>query len=294
MSLKHRTYADLTGADSSRMVEQVTAQHARVADRLAGVKACVAVMSGKGGVGKSLTTAALAAACAGRGLAVGLLDADLVGPSAARMSGIAATGLTVDENGVDPATSPAGVRVMSMELLLEEGAPLAWRGPDSESFVWRGAQERSALREFLADVRWGDLDLLLVDLPPGTQRLIDLAELLPQIDGLIVVTIPSAASESAVGRSMKLAQKRGIPILGIVENMAGYACADCGEIRQLFPGNAGDQLAGTHDAPLLGRIPFDPDAAGHANMGELGDLMSHTLAGAAIDVVAQRLIEAIA
>jgi len=276
------------------MVEQVTAQHARVADRLAGVRSCVGVMSGKGGVGKSLTTAALAAACASRGLAVGLLDADLVGPSAARMSGITMTGLNVDETGVDPAVSPAGVRVMSMELLLEAGSFLSWREPATESFVWRGAQERGALREFLADVRWGDLDLLLVDLPPGTQRLIDLAELLPRIDGLIVLTIPSAASESAVGRSMRLARERSIPIIGVVENMAGYACADCGEIRPLFPGHAGDRLASTHDVPLLGRIPFDPDAAGHANMGELGDLMSHTLAGAAIDVVAQRLMEAIA
>ncbi len=293
MTPEHRTYAELTGADTSRMVEQITTQVARVAERLAGVKACVAVMSGKGGVGKSLTTAALAAACAGRGLAVGLLDADLVAPAAARMSGVEVTGLKVDETGVDPATSPAGVRVMSMELLLEDGTPLAFKGPASESFVWRGAQERSALREFLADVRWGDLDLLLVDLPPGTQRLVDLNELLPRLDGLIVVTIPATASEAAVGRSMRLATQRGIRILGVVENMAGYACTDCNEIRPLFPGNAGERLARIHDAPLLGQIPFDPDAAGHANMGALDQLMDHTLAGAAIDAVARQLLEAI-
>ncbi len=293
MTLKHRTYAELTGTDASRMVEQVTAQLARVAERLAGVEACVAVMSGKGGVGKSLITAALASACAARGLAVGLLDADLVGPTAAQMSGVQATGLKVDENGLDPAISPAGVRIMSMELLLEEGAPLTFKEPASESFVWRGAQERGALREFLADVRWGDLDLLLVDLPPGTQRLIDLDELLPRLDGLVVVTIPAAASEVAVGRSMTLARQRGIRILGVVENMAGYACAECNETRPLFPGNAGEQLAHSHDTTLLGRIPFDPDAAGHANMGELNQLMSHTLAGAAIDAVAQEILEAI-
>ncbi len=293
MTLEHRTYTELTGTDTSRMVEQVTAQHARVAERLAGVKACVAVMSGKGGVGKSLLTAALASACAKRGLAVGLLDADLVGPSAARMSGVAPASLKVDESGVEPATSPASVRVMSMELLLEDGTPLSWREPASESFVWRGAQERSALREFLADVCWGDLDLLLVDLPPGTQRLIDLAELLPQLDGLVVVTIPAAASEAAVGRSMKLAEQRGIRILGVVENMAGYACAECGEIRPLFSGDAGERLSRAHDADLLGRIPFDPDAAGHANGGSLDQLLNHTAAGAAIAAVAGRLIEAI-
>lgn len=293
MTLKHRTYSEVTGADTSRMVEQVTAQLARVAERLADVQSCVAVMSGKGGVGKSLITAALASACAGRGLSVGLLDADLVGPTAARMSGVQRTGLKVDESGLDPAMSSAGVRVMSMELLLEDGLPLAFKEPASESFVWRGAQERGALREFLADVRWGKLDLLLVDLPPGTQRLIDLDELLPRLDGLIVVTIPSAASEAAVRRSMRLATQRGIRILGIVENMAGYACMACEEIRPLFSGNAGERLARACDVTLLGRIPFDPDAAGHANTGALGQMMDHTLAGAAIDEVAGQLLEAI-
>jgi ATP-binding protein involved in chromosome partitioning len=293
MTLKHRTYSEVTGSDTSGMAEQVAAQHSRVADRLSGVKACVAVMSGKGGVGKSLTTAAIAAACTRRGLDVGLLDADLVGPSAARMSGVNATGLMADETGVDPAVSPQGVRVMSMDLLLEDGAPLVWREPESESFVWRGAQERGALREFLADVRWGDLDLLLIDLPPGTQRLIDLAELLPRLDGLVVITIPSGASESAVGRSMNLAQDRAIPILGVIENMAGYACADCGETRPLFPGDAGQHLAEAHDTVLLGRIPFDPDAAGHADMGALGQMLDHTVAGSAIVAVANRILEAI-
>ncbi|MDH3426823.1 MAG: Mrp/NBP35 family ATP-binding protein [Gemmatimonadota bacterium] len=293
MTLKHRTYSEVTGADASRMVDQVNAQQSRVAERLAGVKACVAVMSGKGGVGKSLTTAAIAAACAARGLTVGLLDADLVGPSAARMSGVNPTGLEVDESGVDPATSPAGVRVMSMDLLIEDDTPLAWREPGSESFVWRGAQERGALREFLADVRWGELDLLLVDLPPGTQRLIDLAELLPCLDGLVVITIPSAASEAAVSRSMSLAAEKGIRILGVVENMAGYACGDCGEVRSLFPGDAGQRLADQHDTTLLGRIPFDPDAAGHADMGALDQMMDHTVAGAAIEAIVDRLLEAI-
>jgi len=294
MMLKHRTYADVKGGDSSGMVDQVNAQQARVAERLAGVRACVAVMSGKGGVGKSLTTAAIASACAARGLAIGLLDADLVGPSAARMSGVNPTGLTVDESGVDPATSPAGVRVMSMDLLLDDDAPLAWREPESESFVWRGAQERSALREFLADVRWGELDLLLIDLPPGTQRLIDLAELLPRLDGLVVITIPSAASETAVSRSMSLAAEKGIRVLGVLENMSGYACADCGKVRPLFPGAAGQRLADRHDTALLGRIPFDPDAAGHADMGALDQMMDHTVAGAAIDQIVDRLLEAIA
>lgn len=291
MSIEHRTYADLTAPDTSRMVAQVTEQHERVAARLAGVKACVAVMSGKGGVGKSLATAVLAAACARRGLDVGLLDADLVGPSAARMSGVDASGLVVSEEGVRPAVSGTGVRVMSMDLLLEEGAPLAWREPGSESFVWRGAQERSALREFLADVEWGELDLLLVDLPPGTQRLVDLHELLPKLDGIVVLTIPSGASEAAVTRSMRMARERNVPIIGVVENMSGYACPDCGETRPLFPGDAGARLAERHEAPLLGRVPFDPRAAELAESGGLASLLDDTAAGLVLDAVAGAIIE---
>lgn len=291
MTLRHRTYAELAGDDTSRMVEQVADQHARVAHRMAEVGACVAVMSGKGGVGKSLVTAALAVACARRELAVGLLDADLVGPSAARMSGVGPSGLVVGEEGVRPAVSAAGVRVMSMDLLLEDGAPLRWREPASESFVWRGAQERSALREFLADVRWGKLDVLLVDLPPGTQRLIDLHELLPKLDGLIVLTIPSGASESAVTRSMRLAAERDIPVLGVVENMSGYACPECGVTKPLFPGEAGARLAETHDAPLLGRLPFDPEAAALAETGQLDALIERTVAGGVLEAVAAAIVK---
>ena len=121
----------------------------------------------------------------------------------------------------------------------------------------------------------------------------DLHELLPKLDGLVVVTIPSAASESAVGRSMSLARERGIPILGVIENMAGYACADCDDIRPLFPGDAGDRLCREHETNLLGRIPFDPDAAGHANLGALDQVLEHTAAGEVIDEVAGRIIEAI-
>ncbi|HSM07624.1 MAG TPA: P-loop NTPase [Gemmatimonadota bacterium] len=293
MSIEHRTYTDLTAPDTSRMVAQVTEQHERVAARLAEVKACVAVMSGKGGVGKSLATAVLAAACARRGLDVGLLDADLVGPSAARMSGVDPSGLVVSEGGVRPVVSGDGVRVMSMDLLLEDGAPLAWREPGSESFVWRGAQERSALREFLADVQWGELDLLLVDLPPGTQRLVDLHELLPRLDGIVVLTIPSGASEAAVTRSMRMAGDRDVPILGVVENMSGYACPDCGETRPLFPGDAGSRLAARHEAPLLGRVPFDPRAAELAESGELAPLLDDTAAGGVLDAVGVAIIEAI-
>lgn len=291
--LEHRTYAQLTGDDTSKMVEQVAAQQRRVADRMAAVRSVVAVMSGKGGVGKSLITAAVAAAAAARGKRTGLLDADLVGPSAARLSGVERAALLVRDGAVEPPASSAGVRVMSMELVLEDGAPLAWREPASESFVWRGAQERSALREFVADIRWGELDLLVVDLPPGTQRLIDLDELLPELAGVVVVTNPGGVAAAAVDRSMALARGRGIEILGVVENMSGYACVSCGELRPLFPGSAGADLAAAHGTRLLATVPFDPLAAELADRGAVGELLGATAAGASIDRMTDILLAAI-
>ena len=223
-----------------------------------GVARVVAIMSGKGGVGKSYVTAALA-----RGFirrmpgGVGVLDADLASPTTGRL--LDARGpLRIDEDGVHPARGCDGIVVCSMDLLLEEGAPLAWREPASERFVWRGTLEAGALREFLADVVWGDLDILLVDLPPGTDRLDDLTELVPTLTGAIAVTIPSEESRRSVERAMRRATEAGVPLLGVIENMSGYACAGCGGIAPLYDGSAGAKLADTFGVPLLHRLPFLP------------------------------------
>jgi ATP-binding protein involved in chromosome partitioning len=152
-----RTYRQVGGPDGSGIAEQVGAQRARVRRQLQAVRRIVAVMSGKGGVGKSFVTAALARSGAGRWPGrVGVLVADLRSPTVARLLG-AAGPLRVGDAGVHPATGAAGVRVISTEFLLESGRPLAWREPDAEQFVWRGALETAVLREFLADVLWGDL-----------------------------------------------------------------------------------------------------------------------------------------
>src|SRR5690242_13413703 len=162
-----RTYRDVVGADESGIADQVGAQRARVRRQLRSVRHVVAVMSGKGGVGKSFVTAALARASAARWPhRIGVLDADLRSPTVARL--LEATGpLTVADSGVRPATGAMGVRVMSTEFLLESGRPLVWHEPETDQFVWRGVLETTVLREFLGDVLWGDLELLLVDLPPG-------------------------------------------------------------------------------------------------------------------------------
>src|SRR5216110_94049 len=242
MPLNIRTYHDLTEPDRSGLAEQIGAQRRRVAERLAGVARVVAVMSGKGGVGKSFVTAQLARALTRMGRAAGVLDADLNGPTAPRLLPLRAHGR------LDDAVSPEGVRCFSMGLLLEDGRPLAFRGPAAESFVWRGALEATALRELLADVAWGPLDVLLVDLPPGMQRLAELAELLPAPPAVLTVTIPTPESRDAVRRAMHAARAGGSELVGILENMVG------GE----FVGSAGEELATEFGIPLLARLRFHP------------------------------------
>lgn len=253
-----RGYSQVTGEDRSHLGAQVGAQRARVLERLGAIQHVVAVTSGKGGVGKSYVTAQLALAVAARlPGGVGVADADLKSPTVARM--LDGKGpLVVEENGVRPAVGRGGVRLISTDLLLDEGQPLRWNEPGAERFVWRGTLEAGALREFLADVAWGPLDLLLVDLAPGADRLADLAELAPGITGAVAVTLPSEESRRSVERSMRAALDGGIRLLGVIENMSGYRCPDCGTTHPLFEGNAGAELAAAFGVPLLGKIPFAP------------------------------------
>lgn len=268
-----RTYAELEGRDASDLGGQVAAQAERVRERLRDVRHVVAVASGKGGVGKSLVTAALAVAAGRRGRRAALLDADLNGPTSARLLGLESETLRLREDAVVPPRTEGGVAVMSTSLLLEEGVPLTWREPGSESFVWRGAQERGVVREFLSDVAWGPCDLLLVDLPPGTQRMLELWELVPRLAGVVAVTLPSEASRASVARGLELCRRRGIPLLGLVENMAGVRCGACGAPGPLFPGDAGDRLAAAFGVPLLGRIPFAARTAELAEAGRLAEAL---------------------
>ncbi|MGH7443405.1 MAG: P-loop NTPase, partial [Longimicrobiales bacterium] len=178
MKRRIRTYAEVAEPAGANLAEQVHAQHARLHARLAGVRSIVAVASGKGGVGKSFVAAQLAATLAARGQRVGALDADLNGPSLAAMLAASRAPLRVDQDGVHPALGRDGCRVMSSDLLLAEpDSPLRWRGTDAGAFVRQSALETGMLREFLSDVVWGDLDVLIVDLPPGTDKIARTLEL---------------------------------------------------------------------------------------------------------------------
>jgi len=268
MTLHIRTYHELEDSTSD-LGDQVARQTARVTARLASVHSVLAVMSGKGGVGKSLVTAAMATSLARAGWRVGVIDADLNGPSLARMLSVDPQALVTRDDGIEPAFNPDGIGLMSMSLLMTEDTALDWREPGEGGFVWRGTQERGALREFLSDVCWGELDVLLLDLPPGTQRLVDLHEMVPTLSGTIAVTIPSGASRDAVSRSLELCRRRGIPILGLIENFAGTRCAACGEIGPLHAGDAGSDLGDRFGTPVLARLPHDPQLGLAAEEGTL-------------------------
>ena len=254
-----KRYRDIAGDGGSNIVGQVEAQQARLGERLRQVRAIVAVVSGKGGVGKSSITANLAGAFALAGARVGVLDADLNGPSMATMLGVRGRTLVVGAAGVEPPAGALGIRVMSMDLLLAgDTTPLTWDAPSqAEAHTWRGTMEANALREFLADTAWGALDVLLIDLPPGTDRLATIVGLVPALAGTVIVTIPSDVSRLVVGRSLTVARAAPAPVLGLIENMAG-----------MFPGPGAEGLARDGGVPFLGRVPFDPALAAAADRGE--------------------------
>lgn len=291
-----KSYRDIAGDGGSNIVGQVAAQQARMAARMATIRATVAVVSGKGGVGKSSVTANLAGALAARGLAVGALDADLNGPSLGKMLGVRGQTLRFAPDGVQPAVSADGIRVLSMDLLLPgDDTPVVWDAPtQADAHTWRGTMEGTALREFLMDTAWGALDVLLLDLPPGADRLPTLLDLLPGLTGAVVVTIPSGVAHLVVRRAMTLARERGARLLGLIENMAGYVCPTCGALGPLFEGPGGEATAAQHGVPFLGRVPFDPRLAAAADRGR-PFVLEHpdSPTGRALGEIAQALATAV-
>ena len=267
-----KTYKELPDDAGSNIIGQVTAQITRLQKRLASVKHTVAVMSGKGGVGKSAVTTNLAAALALEGNAVGVVDADINGPSIAKMMGVRNAALEYSPAGVTPAVNTLGIKVISMDLLLaEDEAPVLWNAPtQKDAFTWRATMEVGALREFIGDTEWGELDYLLLDLPPGADRLPNVVELLPNLGGVIVVTIPSEVSQFIVKKSLAMAQHiLNVPIIGVVENMAYHICQHCGEKEPLFStelktpsvGAVSNRATEPFSAATLGSIPFDAKLA---------------------------------
>ncbi|MEM3641398.1 MAG: Mrp/NBP35 family ATP-binding protein [Candidatus Bathyarchaeia archaeon] len=231
--------------------KQIQEWEQRLRARMSKIKHKIAVISGKGGVGKSTVTVNLAVAFAMHGYAnrVGVLDADIHGPSVPKMLGLNGQRLQVGPPGVFPVSGPLGIKVVSMDFLLpDENVPVIWRGP----------LKMTAIRQLLSDIVWGELDLLLIDLPPGTgDESISVAQLLPEMDGVIIVTIPSKVSQIVVKKAVTFARKLGMPIIGVIENMSGFVCPNCGAKVDIFQSGGGIRIAEELEMPFLGSIPID-------------------------------------
>ena len=282
-----KTYHDIVGDGGSNVLDQVVEQRARIADGLAGVRHLVAVGSGKGGVGKSTLTVHLAGAMRSRGLRVAILDADFNGPSQARMAGVQHAVFVPGKDKVALPRTASGIGVFSMGSVIPESHALDFESvADGESQTWRGIREFSLLGEILGSFEWGTLDLLLVDLPPGSDRTVQYADYLGARTSFLMVTIPSQVARGVVARSLAALSKRPNRVLGYVENMSGYYCRDCKGVKPLFTRD--DSPLGV---PCLGEVPFDPELARHCDLGMPCTALHGTPVGQALARIAQRLVD---
>ena len=229
---------------------------------LSQIKKVIGVVSGKGGVGKSLVTSLLAATMNRQGYRTAILDADITGPSIPKAFGISekATG---NELGLFPVPSKNGVEVMSVNLLLEN---------DTDPVVWRGPVIAGTVKQFWTDVIWGDIDYMFVDMPPGTGDVPLTVFQSIAVDGIIVVTSPQELVSMIVEKAVKMAQMMNIPILGLVENLSYFTCPDNGKDYAVFGDSHIDEIAATHGLPVLARLPIDPSIAAACDKGEIESL----------------------
>jgi len=281
-------YHDIVGDGGSRILDQVAEQRAQIADGLAGVRHLVAIGSGKGGVGKSTLTLHLAGALRAHGLRIAILDADFNGPSQARMGGVQEALFVPGTKKVALPRTRDGIGVFSVGSMIPETAALEFESASQgEAQTWRATKEFSLLGEILRSFEWGQLDLLMFDLPPGAERTVQYADYLGPATSFVLVTIPSEVSRGVVARSVAALSKGPNRILGYVENMSGYYCRDCNGIKPLFDAPEPSQLA----IPCLGTVPFDPELARRCDQGTPFAELPDTPVRRALDRVAQQLLE---
>lgn len=242
--------------DQAQRYEQQTQ---KIAERMDEIGHVILVLSGKGGVGKSTVAANLARALAERGSRVGLLDADLHGPTIPLMTGVTGEMATGTPEGMSPVEAAPNLAVMSIGFLTaERDQPTIWRGP------LRGG----VLRQFIADVEWGRRDFLVVDLPPGTgDEPLTLAQSLPRADGAIIVTTPQEASLADCRKAINFAHRVNLRVLGVIENMSGFVCPNCGERTDIFSTGGGERMARSMGVPFLGRVPLAAEIVALSDAG---------------------------
>ena len=232
------------------------------ANKYSHIKKVIGVVSGKGGVGKSLVTCLLAAGCAKAGLKVGVLDADITGPSVPKSFGVHSRAMQ-DGECLLPAVTDGGIKLMSINLLLEsESAPVVWRGPVISGVI----------NQFWSDVRWGELDYLFVDMPPGTGDVaLTVFQGLP-VDGIVIVTTPQDLVQMIVEKAFNMAKMMKVPVLGLVENMSSYVCPDCGKSHPLFGTSKVEETAAALGVPVLAKLPLDPAVNPLVDAGRVEDV----------------------
>ncbi len=237
------------------------------------VKKVIGVVSGKGGVGKSLTTSLLASFAQKKGLSVGIMDADITGPSIPKMFGVTehATG---SADGIDTVLSPSGIQMMSMNLLLDD---------ETSPVIWRGMVISGTVMQFWTDVVWKDLDLLFIDMPPGTGDVpLTVFQSIP-IAGIVIVTTPQDLVKMVVEKAVNMARIMNIPVLGLVENMSYLSCPDCGKEIEVFGHSKAKATAAEYGIPAVARMPLDPKISTLADAGRIEDYDGSALA----DIFAQ-------
>lgn len=243
-------------------------------DAKSSIKHVIAVVSGKGGVGKSLVTSLLASQMQKRGFKVGILDADVTGPSIPKTFGI--TGHVVaDIDGIFPAQTESGIKVMSVNLLLpSEDAPVAWRGPVVSGII----------SQFWGETHWGDIDYLFVDMPPGTSDVfLTVFQQLP-VDGIVTVSAPQELVAMIVGKAVNLAHSLNVPVIGLVENMAYFKCDECGKKHFIFGDPQGEAVSEKYDIPAYATLPIDPS---FASLCDAGKVENYDVEGALDTIVEQ-------
>jgi len=221
-----------------------------IAENMKGIKHKIIVLSGKGGVGKTTIAANLAVSFAKRGKIAGIVDVDIYGPNVPKLLGMEGQHPIADGEFIEPIIGPLNVKVMSMGFLLRK---------DDDAVAWRGPLVARAITQFLANVRWGDLDVLVVDLPPGTgDEILSILQSIPDIDGVIIVSTPQEVAVLDARRAIQLVEKMGVPIFGIVENMSEFVCPKCNESYNLFGEGAAKKASEEYGIDHLGTLPLDP------------------------------------
>lgn len=231
--------------------QERAADEARLKERISHIGKKILVLSGKGGVGKSTVAANLALSLAAAGKKVGLLDVDIHGPSIPVIMGLVGTRLDAVEGGIVPATVGDNLKVMSIGFLLQ--------GED-DAVIWRGPLKYNAIKQFISEVKWGELDYLIVDSPPGTgDEPLSVAQLLGDAQGAVIVTTPQRLAISDVRKCISFCRKLALPVIGVIENMSGFVCPSCGKRVDIFKSGGGEEMAGSMGVAFLGRVPIDVD-----------------------------------